>query len=207
MPKSTDKSFPRRTFIRGAAGLLGASALGVPTAALAAPLAAMPVLSTALSVMFWDGKSFFSADSLVSGDQTLASVQITLKGSGPTAEIRAINLIPLVRTADGPREAPFYAWTAPPAGLPTTRCVMPVDLKSGLSLSARVLIGKEAQDCVVPFSVTKDLGPKLCEGRYVLCAASVSWSDWELLPNGQLARRSDGAPADFQYVVLTVARA
>jgi hypothetical protein len=206
MPHSLDRTIPRRTFLRGAAGLLGATALGIPSSALSAPMAFVASDLT-FAVMYWNGSAFVPAQDLSSGDQSLGSVQVTLHGFGTQGEIRWIDLVPLVRTPKGTQESAFYAWTAPPNGLAKTRCTMPVDLIAGLHLSTRVVVDTAVEDILTPFTISSAKGPKLREGSYVLCAAKVSWKGLELRPDGQVVNRLDQSPVAFQYVVASFARA
>lgn len=172
--------------------------------------AAMPLSTLPLAVMFWNGTAFVPADSLPVGDMSLASAQLTIHGFGSTAEIRRVDLHPQIRTTLGTRDAVFYAWTAPPQGESITRCVMPVDLKTGLHVSTHVIVDEVEEDVVTAFVVGATPGPKLKEGSYVLCAAQAAWQLYELVsgPNGaQVVSRSDQSPAPFQHVVVTVVRA
>src|SRR5579862_3135524 len=102
MSNSPDRSIPRRTFLGGAASLIGAAALGLPqsTAGATAP----PASSLSIAVMYWNGASLVPAASLSSGDLTLSSVQLTFHGYGSAAEIRSINLLPLIRTLKGTQQ-------------------------------------------------------------------------------------------------------
>ncbi|HVT12557.1 MAG TPA: hypothetical protein VHE55_09835 [Fimbriimonadaceae bacterium] len=211
MSNSTDRTIARRTFLRGAASLVGASALGLPAATLSAIAEPLPLGSPSLAVMFWDGTSLVAADSLAMGDLSLASVQLTFYGFGQAAEIRHIDVHPAVRTALGRRDAVFYAWTAPPNGVACTRCVMPVDVNAGLTVSTRILVDGSEEDATTAFVVAKSSGPKLLEGEYVLCAApGILWKQFEIVsgPDGaRLVSRVDRSAAPFQHVVLTVVRA
>lgn len=211
MSNSTDRTIARRTFLRGAASIVGATALGIPGKALASSLnVAMPLAPTPLAVMYWDGASLVSADTLPFGDMSLSSVKLTIHGYGAMEELRRLDVHPTVRTSLGTRDVAFYAWTAPPSGTNVTRCVMPVDLKTGLRLSTHIVVDGNEQDVSTAFLIAGASGAKLREGCYVLCAANPSWETYELVsgPDGmRLVSRADQTPAPFQHIVITVARA
>lgn len=201
MKSKTEKgTINRRAFLTGAAGLVGASALGMPSAAVAAAAQTVSRGAAAPTLLYWDGVEFMSPSNLRTNDPSLDSVQITLSGHG-TGSIRSIDLRPKLATGE---QAVFYAWTAPPNGVALTQCVMPVDKMSGLQLG----IGLGPKSLPLSLGAT-GAGPKLRVGTYVLALGDLSAGQYVFDPTsevGPVVSSVDGQPAPFQYVVIGIAR-
>lgn len=197
MSNLEDRTIPRRAFIRGAAGLIGASAIGLPKLALAnwgAPVSAQ------LSCAHWNGVTFVPAESLSAGDKTLDTVVVKLSAGGPEGNISSIDTSTFIASKVGATEAVFHAWTAPPYGGSTARFVQPVQ-KGALRLIATV----NGAETPVAFTVGPGTGPKLIEGAYVLVAGALDWSQYALVA-GKLVDRVSNEAVNFQHVRIDIER-
>lgn len=213
MSKSPESRIPRRTFLRGAAGVLGASALSfAPTSVLAKALNGALLgreSKPTVNVAYWDGSRFVPADALSSGDDRITSVRLTMRGFGGEGPLHAVDLHSVVEHDGGTQRMPFHAWTAAPNGCGQARFVMPV-AADGLLFSAQV--GDPKKPVAVEGSLHTGFGagPKLTEGVYVLSCGDTGLGDFELSTEGAhttVVRRGSAEPADFQHVVVTVERA
>jgi hypothetical protein len=202
MDNQRDHTIPRRTFLRGAAGLVGASALSLTPAGALAAFA--PPEALVLSVVFWDGERFVPASS-VTPDSAILAVDLQMQGFGETTSIRSIDCNPLVVGANGPEPATVYAWMAPPYGTGRSRLRMPVDPTQGLTLTV-TSNGKSTPAAVRFVTSGSGVEPKLREGVYVIAAAKVAWSALELDETNEGSpvryRAGEGEPAGFQYVLV-----
>lgn len=184
-------SIARRDLFRGAAALLGGSALGlVPTLAEAAPKAAP------LSLGYWNGARFVAAESLVSGDSTLDRVRLTLTSAGGGG----FDALEAHAPARGRERVPFILWVSPPAGIVRSRAKVATEFDGSLVLGVNVKGEKRRE---VHLAAGRSAGPKLREGTYVLAPESDDWASFRLDENGQIVQRRTSTP----HVVIVVERA
>lgn len=203
MASHEDRTIPRRAFIRGAAGLIGASAIGLPSSALAF---LNPSSVLGVSCAYWNGSSFVPAESLKSGDSTLTAIRLTIAAGGEAGDLFGIDASPMVGSGRSVKPAVFHAWTAPPEGVQVTQCVLPVHSTAGLTLTPVVVIKGKEVESPLPFTTRTLSGPKLREGEYVVVAGSVNWNAFAM-EQGKMVNRSNHEPASIQHAVLTVERA
>jgi hypothetical protein len=201
MENHSDPTIPRRTFLRGAVGLVGASVLATSPA-----LASFAMLEEPLSIMYWNGERFVPAYTLTP-DRTIQSVDLELHGFGGPGAIRSIDCNPLISTPKGLTSATVYAWTAPPRGCDTTKLRMPVDANSGLRFT--VDCGQQSGPASVLFAVAgTKVDPKLREGVYAIAVGNIDWAALELDESegsAQIRRRSaEGEGSLFQHVLLKI---
>lgn len=202
-----DSSFPRRQFLKGAVGALGASALGLGPVAALAKMAPTKIVTLA----YWDGTRFVLANRLASGDATLTSARLTLRGfNNDGGVIKAIDAYFVVPNGTKPAiHAPFSAWVSPPRGAPKVRFVQSVDPTLGILLKLQLSDATGSTASTTNLISGTAAGNKLKEGTYVLVSGAVDMNQFTLdLSNSSapLSRRL-GTGAVPQYIVIDVERA
>lgn len=199
MSDSLNPNLDRRTFIRGAATAVGATAIAgsgiASNLALTAPV---------ISVAYFDGKRLIPIDRMPAADRTLRRVEVTLQGFGK-GKMRRITANFPVRTPKGVKPHPFHAWST---GGFTSKFEMPVDSKNGLSLSVAQGTAKAETATALTLGVGSAKGAKLREGMYIIAAGPVNWASYRFEAddvNGPLLA-AGGRPTSLQYTVLTIGR-
>lgn len=194
---------PRRTFLRGAAGVVGAGVLGA-SPAIAGALQLSGGVAPTVSIAYWDGKKFIPAERLPRGDAGLHSISVSLVGYGKPGNLIGLDTYNPIKVGAKMQNVSFMAWSASLRGGSRTKFVMPVQPGSGIRLAAKTISGKERFSSDVQLSNGTASAPKLREGTYVITASPISWGVHTLdltHPENPLV----GPPV--QYVLLTVERA
>jgi len=199
MAFTKNRSFARRDFLRGAAGLVGASVVGLPGLAEAQTTIGGIISAQPVSVAYWDGVAWVLATSLPKGDASLQTVAIGLHGYGSGTSIRSIDAYP--------GKIPFSAWSAAPQGCPATQYGAPVG-PGGVLLSVNIQSGPKTVPIPILFTPGSGTGPKLREGVYALALGKVDWIAYGYAPSTDHSPLVDasGNPATFQHVIMTVTR-
>jgi hypothetical protein len=210
MTDLTASLLPRRRFLRGAAGLVGAIPLGLSVGSVARP--ARAARSAPVSLHYWDGTRLVDASDLPEGDPSLVGTSVHVTLSRPTTAARSVKRLHAVNAhfpmADG-RMIPFYAWTTD-QDRPGVTFTVAVDEAHGLTLSAEQARG----ETFLRLGVGDVAGaPKLKAGTYVLTsgASSLFGCRCDTLQEGArtstvLTRRTRRgiAPIALDYLVITV---
>jgi hypothetical protein len=139
-------------------------------------------------------------DVLKGGDATLERVRLTIDAGDAFGDLVGVDARLPVGSSKGVQQAVFRAWTAPPEGVTTTRCILPVSPLSGLTIVAASVNG----DTVFAFGAKG--GPMLREGNYVIVPGAVNWNLYSLA-EGKMVSSSSQEPAAIQNAVLTIERA
>ncbi|MCC7434113.1 MAG: twin-arginine translocation signal domain-containing protein [Methanoregulaceae archaeon] len=177
----------RRQFLKGAAAVAGATAIGaLPQLAQSAT---KPLVVPTL--LLWDGTRFVEARSTRATGAAMGQAEIEIEVYGSPTRLRGIDQV--VRTSGG-EEVAFKAWTAPPSG--ATRVRFEADVREGLHLRLQLIDGEH--DLVVSSA-------QLAEGVYVLSFGN--------LRGFSLDENADGGPVingqgslRRGYVILRISR-
>jgi hypothetical protein len=202
---------PRRRFLRGAAGIVGAIPLGLSVGPGTRPARAAG-RNTAVSLYFWDGSRLVDASDLPEGDPSLRGTAVRVALSRPAAALGVVRRLRAVNahfpTADG-RLIPFYAWSAD-QDRPGVTFVVAVDEARGLILS----IERERRETFLRLNVGDIAGtPKLKAGTYILTSGTPNLFGCrcEMVQEGTrtstvLTRRTRRGfvPVALDYLVITV---
>lgn len=208
MSNQPENSIARRQFLRGAAGLVGATVVGSSSAVAqvigGGVTGAKPItISPSYSVGYWDGLTFTDATSLAQGDPTLQSVHLTLKGFGDASGLISVDAMFPVSASI---RAPFQAWKAGPSGCKEVMFTMPVDA-SGITFNLQLPNAEMGTTSALTLRPGSDRGAKLRAGIYVIVPGAPNWSTLSYtpsLPNTPLTT-GDGFPANVpQYLVVSV---
>lgn len=200
-----ESTFPRRKFLKGTLGALGASLVGLGPVSALAKLAP----SRAVTLAVWNGSHFVPANQLPSGDSTLNSVQIAMSGfnsvGGP---IKAIETIFVVPTNTSKLQTPFTAWVAPPVGASHVKFVQAVDPVSGILLKLELSDSSGSTATTSRLISGSGVGNKLRVGTYVLMDGVIDMNQFTFDPANKLQPLSRilGSGAVPQYVVIDIAR-
>lgn len=208
MAKLVDSKLPRRSFLTGAASLVGATVMGLPKLARADDGGRGNLKKSPVSIGFWDGSRFVSADRLEAGDATLGSVRLDMRGYGSGSVLGSISVSSWASTSTGNGWAPFLAWQAPPQGCGKARFVMPVDTTHGLRISTQEVSGGAASVTDINLIAGTGSGPKIQAGTYVVAVGRVNWDSYHLDTSaaGGPVVAMLGAPALPHYVVVNLTR-
>ena len=205
----TQSKLPRREFLRGAVGVVGASVLGARTAFAGGPASVgpNPQPGTGLSIAYWDGTSLTPAEKLAYGDSSLSNIEFTVRGYGDGSAILGLDTIFTVSGSP----LPFPTWTAPPQGVNKVAILVPLDPVKGLHLTSHVAGQSGSASIDTFFSFGGDRNPKLREGSYVVVAGAIDWNAYHFDPTNEQSPLSPvytGKLAPMPpYLVLTVERA
>ena len=201
MRNSNENKLPRRAFLRGAAGVLGASVLGGGSAI--ARTVANPKPGAKLALWFWDGSQFVPAE-IIDSESHLDIVRITIKGFG-RGTVRRIDSNVTVPSAKGGSVA-YQAWTSAPNGPLRSRFNMRVGSTNGLSLT---VYDTEQEVTNLNLRLSSGSGPKLREGTYVLTDANARMAGVTLL--AATAEKpvvdASGSGVSFNFVMISIEHA
>jgi len=162
---------PRRRFLRGATGIIGAIPLGLGLGPGMRSVQAAG--NTPVSLHYWDGTRLVNASDMPEGDPSLGGASVHLTLSRPGAAAGAVKRLHAVNAhfpiADG-RLIPFYAWSAD-QDRPGVTFTMAVDEAHGLILS----VAQGGKEPFLRLSVGNAAGaPKLKAGTYILTSGTPS---------------------------------
>lgn len=197
----------RRGFLTGAMALVGAAMVGITPGDSSAALAsvAQPV-AHASSIALWNGGFINPANA--GGDVSLLGKDVFVTVHGHNAPKSSNSILGAIKfhyavNIDGVvTQVPFYAWAAspPPPGNP--RVKVPVGPNRGLVISVEIDTKPVTEEYYF-LTVDPVAGDaKLRCGTYALAAGSPSWTGHKLVGGGTKIY-----PADFEYLLLTVAEA
>jgi hypothetical protein len=209
MTDASRSLLPRRRFLRGAAGVVGAIPFGLTVGPESRPARAA---GTPVSLYFWDGTRLVNASDLPEGDPALSgtSVHVTLSrpaaARGAVKRLRAVNAhFPL---ADG-RLIPFYAWSTA-QDRPGVTFTVAIDDAHSLILSVEQVRG----ETFLRLGVGGTAGmPKLKAGTYILasgtpsligCRCDTVKAGSKASPVLTRRTRQGFAPVVLDYLVVTV---
>jgi len=189
----------RRTFVKGAATAVAGTALAGSSVA-SQFLNEVPVVSVA----YFDGHRLIPVEKILSGDRSLDRLEVTIESKGK-GSLRGINVNFPVTAGNGVKPYPFRAWES--GGL-TRKFEVPVDPKTGVSLT--VLQGTPKAETALTFNLGLGTakGAKLREGTYVVAAGRVNWSNFRFEaedPNGPVLD-AGAKPTNLQYALITIGR-
>lgn len=124
----------RRQFLKGAAAVAGATAIG------ALPQLAQSATRSKIvpALLFWDGTRFVPARSVTGTGLVLEQVQIEIESRGGPTQLRGIDQVVQL---PGGEHATFMAWTAPPSGSAKVR--FEADVRAGLHLRLQLIDGSQ----------------------------------------------------------------
>ena len=202
-------SRPRREFLRNAAGVAGALALGWEAErAEAASQQSEGQAEPTLAVAYWDGTRLIDAKHLASGEAALihSGVRLRVNSHAGGEALRALNAYYLT---EGNAHVPYHAWKQSALGHTSARFTMPVTGGDGILLSAR----HDSTETFGRLHTDGSLGqPKLRAGLYVLAVGLTNWAGCHFDPQALAigappltCRTLSGfVPARFGYRVLSV---
>lgn len=201
MRNTNENKLPRRAFLRGAAGVLGASVLGGGSAI--ARTVTKPKPGAKLALWFWNGSQFVPAEKIDS-ESHLDIVRIIIKGYG-RGTVRRIDANVSVPTAKAGSVA-YQAWTSAPNGPLRSRFSMRVGNSNGLSLS---VYDNDMSATDLHLRLSSGSGPKLREGVYVLADAAAKMTGVTLMPGtaDKPVVDSSGSGVSFSFVMITIEHA
>ncbi|HEY3780532.1 MAG TPA: twin-arginine translocation signal domain-containing protein [Fimbriimonadaceae bacterium] len=186
----------RRSFLQGAAGVVGVAAVGLPKFALAASGA------NSLQLYFWNGSRFQSADSMLSGDVTLDTVRLTILSFGK-GSISAIDANGFDAAEGTEEKTSFRAWSTRSAA--SARLIVAV--QGGVDLTVTQGVGENQSQARVLLATGLGGNGKLREGTYVLTDQKVNLSSFDFNKAGmQKGIESASVSAPNQYFLVTVER-
>lgn len=194
MSDNLNPNLDRRTFLRGATTVIGASALA--QSGLVSAVATEGVISVA----FVDGERLIPAQWLVKSSVPMEKVEIKVTGRGK-GELTSLKANFLVRFQTTARRYPFFAWVA---GGGRGHFEMPVDKKTGLNFTLSQGKGKSEATTELQLGSTTG-GFVLREGTYLIAAGKVDWKGLRM-ESGAIVG-AGGQPVNLQYVRLSIARA
>mgnify|MGYP000993085662 CR=1 FL=1 len=145
----------RRQFLKGAAAVAGATAIGA-LPQLAQSATKPQVVPT---LFHWDGARFVDARSMRAAGAALDQAELEIEVHGSPTRLRGIDQV--VDLAGGAHVA-FMAWTAPPSG--ATKVRFEADVRDGLHLRLHLIDG--VHDLVISSG-------QLTEGIFVLSFGSL----------------------------------
>lgn len=194
--KELNCQIARRDFLKCA---LGASALALTPITVLAK--GFRLAGGNYTLVYWNGAEFVSADR-VSPLTTAGRVRFRMSGFNKGSLLVIDHQV----RAEG-KVVPFFAWMAPPRGLPSTQFYALVDSKTGVDFVVKQgPKGAVVSDLNFGISGT---GPKLAEGVFVLFDGSpdISTVAYDGTRKKAPVAHSNETAFAGQYVVIEVAAA
>ena len=187
----------RRNFLKGATAIVGAASVGLPKITWAAAEGGTVQLS------FWNGRTFDAAESLASGDRTLATVRLTIRSFG-LGSITSLDVKGFAPAQGSSEPTSYRAWSTPPAGAAHARVIAAVATGLELLVTARTADGFAE----TPVRLTTGFGGqfKLREGTYLLTDSSIRTGALRLSQEGVSHGLEVNGSVPAQYLLITVER-